>query len=401
MLTSELAISRRRGDRIFPYFIKTNHTDYLRDAAHLIQIFAEFEGKTRGELERELEAYIGNGTDYRVLRGFIKLLNDNSLFETASIAEPSEIRQRIFLQARNFHPVSNDQAAKNKIFEKVGEELGIDAEALVSSLFADLTANQKLKSFIRISPEDLLAHYNLAQAQALLYKCVEMKIRIASSALENYRAIFGFIKHFRLIHTVCGNGADGYEITLTGAASLFHRSQKYGIQMAVFLPALLLCKDWKMTAEITQRQGESVFYEITSRQNELKSCYEEEPEYVNPDVKKLERDWIKFDSNWILQTNEDVIDLGKTAFIPDLVLISQNGIKIYLDVSGFWTPRSLRKRLDEFEAANFREFILAASNELRGSREEALWESPHVIFYKTKIEPLLLVEMAERLIADD
>ncbi|MCY7346737.1 MAG: DUF790 family protein, partial [Pyrinomonadaceae bacterium] len=69
MLTSDLAINWRRGDKIVPRLIKTDDAGYLRDAEVLIEIFGEFTGKTRGELERELEEYVGAGTDYRILRG--------------------------------------------------------------------------------------------------------------------------------------------------------------------------------------------------------------------------------------------------------------------------------------------------------------------------------------------
>jgi predicted nuclease of restriction endonuclease-like RecB superfamily len=65
---------------------------------------------------------------------------------------------------------------------------------------------------------------------------------------------------------------------------------------------------------------------------------------------------------------------------------------------GFWTPNGLQKRLEEYAAANYTRFILAASQELRGSRDEPLWESPNVLFYKTKIELRLLVEAAGNLI---
>lgn len=400
MLTSDLAINWRRGDKIFPYFIKTDDAAYLRDAENLIRIFEDFEGKKRGELERELEDYIGNGTDYRVLRGFIKLLTDGSEFETASVAEPSEIRQKIFLEARKYQPVLPDSAAKAAILEKVSDELNADAELLVSNLYADLSANQKMIGFAPISPKDLLDRYNLAQAQALLYRCVEMKIRVAPDSTDNYRAIFGFIKRFGLIHSIRGNAANGYEIILTGAASLFHRSQKYGIQMAVFLPALLLCGGWKMTAEISQKQGGNVFYELESAQTKLNSCYFDEPEYKNADIERLKKDWAKSATDWTLRENIEVIDLGKTAFIPDFVLVSPEGEKFYLDILGFWTPKSLKKRLEEFEPTNFQKFIFAASQELRGSRDEPLRTSPNVVFYKTKLEPRILEETAESLIAN-
>ncbi len=398
MLTSDLAINFRRGDKIFPRLIKTDDAGYLRDAENLIEIFEEFEGKTRGTLERELEEYVGTGTDYRILRGLIKLLTDRAGFETHAPADPVEIRQKVFLEARKFQPVLPDSEDKTKVLEIAAAEFDTDAASIFDNLYADLSAQQKMTAFETCRAKDLLERYNLAQAQAILYKCIELKIRVAPSDAADYRAIFGWIKHFGLIHSVAGNTANGYEITLTGAASLFHRSQKYGIQMSVFLPALLLCKNWKMRAEISQKEKGNAFYELTSGQIELVSNRFDEPEYKNPDIEKLLKNWGKLSTDWHLRENRKVIDLGKTAFIPDLVLISPDKKEIYLDVLGFWTPKSLQKRLDEFSAANFKNFIIAASNELRGSREEPLWTSETVIFYKTKIEPRVLIEMAENLL---
>lgn len=397
MLTSDLAINFRRGDKIYPRLIKTDNEGYLRDAANLIEIFEEFRGKKRGELERELEEYVGTGTDFKILRGLIKLLDDRCKFETHAPAEPVEIRQKVFLEARKFQPVLPDSENKTTVLEIAAEKFGSDAETILANLYADLSAQQRLISFDAIQPKDLLERYNLAQAQAILYKCVEMRIRVAPSDAGVYRQIFGRIKHFGLIHSVAGNAANGYEIVLTGAASLFHRSQKYGVQMSVFLPALLLCENWKMAAEISQKERGSAFYELTSEQTELTSCYADEPAYENPDLQKLLKNWEKFSTDWRLRENRKVIDLGKTAFVPDLILISPQNEEIYLDVLGFWTPKNLQKRLAEFEAANFKRFIIAASQELRGSREEPLWTSENVFFYKTKIEPRVLVETAGKL----
>ncbi|MDQ3751250.1 MAG: DUF790 family protein, partial [Acidobacteriota bacterium] len=254
MLTSDLAINWRRGDKIFPRLIKTDNANFQRDAEILIEIFDEFSGKTRGELELELEEYVGTGTDYRILRGFIKLLSDRCKFATSSVAEPAEIRQKVFLEARKFQPILPDSQSKSEVLKAIAEELNTEADTIFSNLYADLSAQQKLILFDSTTPTDLLDRYNLAQAQALLYKCVEMKIRVMPSEAANYRAIFGWIKHFGLIHSVIGNATNGYEIRLTGAASLFHRSQKYGIRMSVFLPALLLCKNWKMSAEIANKE---------------------------------------------------------------------------------------------------------------------------------------------------
>jgi predicted nuclease of restriction endonuclease-like RecB superfamily len=398
MLTSDLALNFRRGDKIFPRLIKIDDAGYLRDARILIEIFENFVETTRGELERELEEYIGAGTDYRILRGFIKLLTDRTKFATDAPAAPEEIRQKVFLEARKFQPVLPDSKEQREVLEIVANKLDSDAETIFANLYADLSAQQKMISFETITPTDLLDRYNLAQAQALLYKCVEMKIRVAPSDTANYRAIFGWIKHFGLIHSVIGNAAGGYEIRLTGAASLFHRSQKYGIQMAVFLPALLLCSGWKMSAEISSKDKGTAFYELSSEQDQLTSCYFDEPEYENPIFERLKKDWGKSSTSWQLQENKAVIDLGKTAFVPDFVVLSPDGEKIYLDVLGFWTPKSLQKRLEEFKVANFKKFILAAWQELRGSRDEPLWTSENVVFFKSKLEPRTLEETAEKLL---
>ena len=400
MLTSDLAINWRRGEKIFPRLIKTDDARMLRDARSLIEIFENFVHKTRGELELELEEFIGSGTDYRILRGFIKLLTDRAEFETDAPAAPEEIRRKVFLEARQFQPVLPDSKERAEVLKTVAKMFDTGADKIFANLYADLSAQQKMTSFETITPADLLDRYNLAQAQALLYKSVEMKIRVAPSNTANYRAIFGWIKHFGLIHSVIGNAVNGYEIRLTGAASLFHRSQKYGIQMAVFLPALLLCSDWKMSAEISLKEKGNAFFELSSEQDQLTSCYFDEPEYENPIFERLKKDWGKSSSNWQLQENKVVIDLGKTAFVPDFALVSPDDEKIYLDVLGFWTPKSLQKRLEEFKAANFKNFILAAWQELRGSRDEPLWTSENVVFFKSKLEPRLLTEVGEKLLFD-
>lgn len=397
MLTSDLSINYERRDKIFPFLIKTDDKDYLRDASELIEIFENSINKKRGEIESELEDFVGTGTNYKILRGFIKLLNDRSNFETSSVAEPFEIRQKLFLEAGKFHPVLLENKKRTEIFQKIADEFETEPKTISNQIFSDLSTNQRLIGFETISPKDLLERYNLAQAQAILYKCVEMKIRVFPSDNQNYRAIFGWIKHFGLIHSVIGNAVNGYEITLTGAASLFHRSQKYGIQMSVFLPALLLCQNWKFSAEIAEKKGRNAFYELSSEQEDLTSCYSDEPEYENSDKEKLKKAFERSNSEWILEENKEVIDLGKTAFIPDFILVSPENKKIFLDVLGFWTPKTLLKQIEEIKSSNLKNFIFAAGRDLRGTREEPLWESPNVLFYKTSINVAELLEIAENL----
>jgi predicted nuclease of restriction endonuclease-like RecB superfamily len=395
MLTADLAQSWQRGGRCGPRYIETTDEGYLRDAEELIRLFVEHEGRTRQELAQALEEYVGLGTDYKILRGLIKLLTDRCTFETASPVDPVEIRRVLFLQARASHPVTVESEARTEVLRETAVALGCTPEAVLAGLYADLPSNQKLTEFEQLSEGELLDLYNLAQAQALLYRCLEMQLRVEPQGPENYRELFGAIKAYRLIHTIKGSASSGYEIRLDGPVSMFHRSQKYGVQMAVFLPALLLCKGWRMRAEIAQKPGGGkAFFELSSDQTLLRSHYFGAPSSRESSAQeRLLESWARFESAWTLEPSSEVIDLGESAFIPDFVLTHEEGHTFYLELLGFWTPQHLQDRLKEFEHAGIRNFIIAAWDDLRGSRDPVTRVPPHAIIYKSRLDPVA-VELA-------
>ena len=407
MLTADLAQSWYRKGRTGPRYIDTDDERYLNDAEALVQIFSAHEGRERAALDAALAEYVGTGTDYKILRGLIKLLMDRCTFETATTIEPFEIRRALFLKAREFHPLSATENARAQVVEKVARELNCSPEELLAGLYADLPEQQRLIEFESLGARELLDVYNLAQAQALLYRCVEMRLLVEPQAPENYRELFGAIKAYRLIHTIKGSAARGYEIRLNGPVSMFHRSQKYGIQMAVFLPALLLCTNWRMSAEITMKPGSggsagsSAFFEMDSRQHQLRSSYVPAASMENRVQQKLSESWAEFDSPWTLERNSEVIDLGESAFIPDFVIHHPKGQEFYLEVLGFWTPRHLKERLQEFEHYGRKNFLIAAWDELRGSRDPLTRIPPHVIVFKKNLEPVAVELAIEKLLAEE
>ena len=403
MLTADLAISWQRGGRISPHHIDPDDLKNLQDANDLIGIFGEFAGRSRAELEEELQEYVGTGTDYKVLRGLIKLLMDRCEFATGVAIEPAAIRRALFTAASEFHPVVGDDAVRAEIVGKVAVELGCAPEIVLEGLYADLPGNQKLSAFEPLAARELLDLYNVAQAQAILYRCLEMRLWIAPQSPAGYRELFGAIKAYRLIHTIRGDAAHGYEVRLDGPVSMFHRSQKYGIQMAVFLPALLLCEGWRMRAEIASKPGTAsrVHFEMTSDQKRLRSHYVTTPGYETPTIAQLAESWARFDSPWTLEPGREVIDLGDGAFIPDFVVRHPDGEYVYLEILGFWTPDHLDARLKEFAHGGIKNFIIAAWDELRGTRDPLSRIPPHTVVFKKKLDPMSIVLAIEQLAARD
>jgi uncharacterized protein len=399
MLTGDLALSYQRGETIKPKELNSDDARVIQTAADLILLVRQHLNQSRGELQQALDEYIGVGTDYKILRGLIKLLLDRCEFTTSAVREAVDIRRALFTHAATVHPLA-DETARQQTLSAVAHSLGCQPAELIGGLYADLPANHLLTTFDEPEPRALLDEYNVAQAQALLYRCIEIRLQLdpatTPQATQNLRAIFQAIKNYRLIHAIRGNARAGYEVRLSGPVSLFHRSQKYGIQMAVFLPALLLHSGWQLRAEIETKRGRA-FYELNHSQHKLSSSYlrnELKPE--NELLDKLRAQWRNTD--WQLAENHEILSVADTAFIPDLVFTHSHGTSINLEMVGYWTPRYLQDRLLVLERAKLTNYLFVASDELRCSREELINPSPNVLICKVAVKPKDLEQRLTKMI---
>jgi len=153
-----------------------------------------------------------------------------------------------------------------------------------------------------------------------------------------------------------------------------------------------------MRAEIQGRGGRVAYFELTSEQTRLRSHYPEVTPYNNPVVEKLAAGWGRASTGWTLEPSSVVIDLGDSAFIPDYVLRrAETGAHVFLELLGFWTPEHLRERLLEFEHAGLTNFILAAWDDLRGTRDPMTNVPPNTILFKRSLDPAAVALMAEQL----
>src|SRR5262249_40343638 len=128
--------------------------------------------------------------------------------------------------------------------------LGLTAEQFDAGLLADLRSEQRLIRFRDISPEHLLQRYNVALAQAVLLRSTRVHLAVRNEPPQRYRQLLRQVKFHRLICEITRTGPDSYGLHLDGPLSLFSATQKYGLQLALFLPTVLLCKDFELRAEL-------------------------------------------------------------------------------------------------------------------------------------------------------
>src|SRR5207249_4672424 len=78
--------------------------------------------------------------------------------------------------------------------------------------------------------------------------------------------------------------ASSYRLHLDGPLSLFSATQKYGLQLALFLPTLLLCEHFELKARLRwgAERKEKVFH--LSAKDALVSHQAETGAYVPPEV---------------------------------------------------------------------------------------------------------------------
>ncbi|RLM89163.1 DUF790 family protein [Halobellus sp. Atlit-38R] len=440
MLTADLARSRRTDETITPLFIDPDEERYRQTARELIQLFENHLGEPKGDLEDAIDELTVADTDYKIVQGLAKLLKDECEFEVVASVEPREIRRRLFEKANKRYPIVRqptlgEDTQKLEVYSAVADDLGVSLEECYRGMYADLEDNKRL---IRIGTRTadqyasdgdrststtnltgssdaeyehtdltvdwLMTRYNLALAQAVLYDATEMRIRV----WDHFGTVFSYMKLFGLMHRIypidadgervaSTNQAAGYEAVLDGPASLFSKSQKYGIRMANFLPALPLCDRWEMTAEILvdETTGGTRQFALDHTED-LDSHYSAGKRFDSDVERTLANKWERANTDWELVREDDVFDLGAEVMIPDFAIEHPDGRRAILEIVGFWTPEYLDTKLEKIRKVEADNFVLAVSERLDCASEEFGSAADRVLWFKTGMHVYDVVDLAEQ-----
>src|SRR6516164_1512197 len=264
MLTGNLVRVRYSRNRIIPAYVDAGEVRWQLAAEQLLALYRGQEGRTRGELEVDVEEAFGGDAGAIVHRGLAKLLEDRCEFEVVSGQPPEKIREVVFrlaarerLAATTHHsPLTAEYAAlgvtsqREATLRLAAIELEMAPEAVEQGLFADLKSEQRLKQFEDTTAERLIERYNVALAQAVLMRSTRVEVIIHKEKPARYRQLLRKLKFHRLICDITRTGPDSCRLVIDGPLSLFTATQKYGLQLANFLPTILLCREFELEAEL-------------------------------------------------------------------------------------------------------------------------------------------------------
>lgn len=390
MLPSELLFSHRRGAQVYPRFLRPDQHFW---AERVLELIGQHQHRSRGELQAALRALEGDSPDYRTVRGFTHLALNAAEFSLATgDLEPEMLRREAFSAAAERGVYGESQATT--VLEALAPRYQLETEALREALYADLPENHRLTVLPDFTPAQLVDRYNLAQAQGLLYSALSLRLTAYRNVPGEYRRLFQHLKFHGLMYAVEGNLDDGYQIYVDGPASLFKQTRKYGLQMALFLPALLRVSRWAMEA-VVQRDGQELRYVLNS-QSPLKSLDHAPPEYDSLLEETFARKWDKMMVPWVLEREVEIVDLKGTVFVPDFALRHPDGRIAHIEIMGFWHPDYLRRKLDKLRRAAMPNLIVAVSERLNVGVEDFAAIPGPVLFFKGKLEPRAVLECLEQ-----
>jgi predicted nuclease of restriction endonuclease-like RecB superfamily len=393
MLTGKLVRVRYARDRIIPHYLDSSDPTWLEVAERLLEIFRRQDGRTRGGLEEDLRESFASDPTQLVPQGLGKLLEDRCTFEVISGHPPEQIREAVFRTAaahrlwesqhrtriQDEPSTEAPQPAEGQprtpalthfhraaVLQEVADTLGLTPEAVDQGLFADLKSEQRLVNFKDITAERLLQRYNVALAQAVLLRSTHVQATIRHAPPQRYRQLFRLVKFHRLVCRIEPVEPDDYALHLDGPLSLFSATQKYGLQLALFLPAVLLCRDFDLRAELhwgPQRKPKK--FTLTPADG-LVSHYADTGTYVPPELGMFVELFRKRITAWEIAEESSVLRLGDGFWVPDFRLTEvATGRTVLMEVLGFWRRSSVEQHLERLRKHARQPFLLAISEQLR------------------------------------
>jgi predicted nuclease of restriction endonuclease-like RecB superfamily len=414
VLTADLVNARRRGVELRIATLDAHGRERAGAIGDALVAIAEAHvGRTREELVSALSAVEAAPREHRLRAGLVKLIEDRCEFDVGGDADPEAVRRDVFVRASAARAAlaAAERFDRGAVVAEVARARGTSVEAIERALFADLRGSHILVAFEKLSARALVAAYERAQAQAVLLRAVGVRVDVQCASAHGLRALFRRLKFLRLLHTVSRHG-DEHRIFIDGPFSLFESVTKYGLALALVLPALEGCDRWRLEADI--RWGKERTPLLFRLASEAKNTgvvspvgLRETPAAALPhDVEALVRAFRALETPWRVAPNTQILDLpGVGLSIPDLVFERRRAdgsrARVYFEVMGYWSRTAVWKRVELVRAGLSQHILFAVSAKLRVSEDVLDEDLPGALYvYKQIMSARTVAERLERLVPD-
>jgi predicted nuclease of restriction endonuclease-like RecB superfamily len=380
VLPSNLLLVWKRKGEIQPRYAKSSSSN--NEAANfLIEAYKSHIGEKKKVLKSLVAELEDKGYEYRFVRALSLLLDRKSTFICQCKVDPVDLRRKIFQATEQFGlPTTSEK--RRKIIEIVASKMALAVEDVEEYFYSDLDGELVLEKFFAPSASELLGEYNLGLTQTLLFDATELSF----TAAGNWQDLFHAIKKFGLIYEVYQD--NGLWVKIDGPGSLFKLTRRYGVGIAKLLPIIVANSEWtvkakvlwRFTNEICDLKLESLKHAALLKKQRLPTLT-----YDSSIEEDFASKFQALTTGWALKREPEPVTAGKQVIIPDFSL-EKAGIKIYLEIVGFWTEEYLLRKIEKLKQVEVK-MLLLVNEALACEKLSALEKRPllDLIYYRDKI----------------
>jgi uncharacterized protein len=385
-------------NKVIPNYLPIDEPVWQTAAHQLLELFKEANGRTRGELDEDLQNFTTAGPDQLIWQGLAKLLDDRCEYEIASDFPPAQIRDTAFrIAATQRKPGSHFD--REIVIKNTAEALSLSLEQVEVGLFADLKDEQRVIKFDSCSVDQLLKRYNVALAQGVLIRSTGLEAVVWGETQTRYRELFRAAKFHRLIGQIKTGPKDSYHMQFDGPLSLFSSTQKYGLQLALFLPSLMLCKNYELKATVrwgAQRKEKE--FHLTSRDG-IESHKPDFGQYRPVELDAFEKSFREKAEDWVIDSEPTPIFIGDEIWVPDYRIKNKLTKKeIDLEILGYWRKVSVARQLKLLREHRPKQFLLVVGDLYKADEdEETLNADAEIVRFKRTPNVAEVLKAADRM----
>jgi predicted nuclease of restriction endonuclease-like RecB superfamily len=340
-------------------------------------------GRCRDEVRQVWQEVPIGAREKRLSDGLLKLIDDACEYATESPCDPVDLRSDVFLRAS---AARRDQGIespfdRNAVLAAVAAERGLDVAVIERTLYADLRGEHVLTRVEPLSAAALVDRYNRGQVQAVLLRALRVVADVRCSGPERYRDLFRQLKFRRLLHRITARPEGGFRVEIDGPYSLFDSVTKYGLQLALVLPALEACDSLSLAAEVRWGKArDALTFSHRTEGATGPSVGSDRPS----EVESLMEAFRALETAWSVDPAEEILELpGLGLCVPDLVFRRADGARVLFEALGFWSRDAVWRRVELAERGLPEPVLFAVSSRLRVS-EAVLDDVEHAALYVYK-----------------
>jgi predicted nuclease of restriction endonuclease-like RecB superfamily len=278
------------------------------------------------------------------------------------------------------------------VLDRVASALGVTAEALEASLFADLPHERRVCSLGAPMPAALADDANAALIEGWVARALSVQVRIWGDA----RPVVRHARRAGLICVAYRAQDETLVLEISGPAALFRRTAIYGRALASIVSRLRLCDRFELRALCSLPASDETATLVLTNESFAAPASE-----IRVPDDRVERRFLhefrRQAPGWQVEAAPAPIEAKGVLLFPDFELFHPElpEQRWMLEIVGFWTPDYLRAKLERLSGLGSRFLLCVDASKSCG--ESDIPEHPRVIAFRRRINP---AELLERLQAE-